>query len=61
MHYNLVYAQKLGYSGMMLGGGNDKVDSSKTLGSVNNGQSSRQFSLTQHAGCFRIISASEED
>jgi hypothetical protein len=29
MHYNLVYAQKLGYGGM-LDGGNDKADSSET-------------------------------
>jgi hypothetical protein len=33
-HFNLVYAQELGCGGM-LAGGNDKVDSSETLGSVN--------------------------
>jgi hypothetical protein len=32
-HFNLVYAQKLGYYGS-LDGGNDKVNSSETLGSA---------------------------
>ena len=30
----------------MLGGGNDKVNSSETLGSVRGGQRSRQYTLT---------------
>jgi hypothetical protein len=48
-HPNLVYAQKLGYGGILDGGNNDKANYSGTLGSVSGGQSSRQSTLTQAA------------
>jgi hypothetical protein len=51
-HPNLVYdvyAQKLGYGGILDGGNNDKANYSGTLGSVSGGQSSRQNSLTAAA------------
>ena len=47
-HFDLVYAQKLGYGGI-LDGGNDKVNCSETLGSKSGGQASRQYALTTAA------------
>jgi hypothetical protein len=47
-HFDLVYAQKLGYGGI-LDGGNDKVNYSETLGSVSGRQSCRFYTPTTAA------------